>query len=86
MSTRMKIAIALLLAVVVFIILVAPSVDLPATVLDALAYVFLLLFMLRVYLAAGTHAAGRPAPLPCSTGPPLSISGSSRHPLFSLRC
>lgn len=86
MSTRMKIAIAALLAVVVLIVLVAPSVDLPATILDAVAYLFLLLLLLLVCPAAEVCVAARPLPAACSNGPPQpSAAPLSSRPL-SLRC
>ncbi|HEU5451543.1 MAG TPA: hypothetical protein VFU76_06140 [Terriglobales bacterium] len=86
MSTRMKIAIAALLALVVFFVLVAPSVDLPATVLDAVAYVFLLLFLLRVCLVADVRVVHRPVPAACSNGPPQPLTAFHPSSPLSLRC
>lgn len=86
MSTKMKIAIAALLVVVVFIILVAPSVDLPATVLDAAAYLFLVLFLLRVCLAGDVCLAARPLLAVCSNRPPPPSAAPHPSCPLTLRC
>lgn len=86
MPRNWKIAVAILVALTVFVILVAPSVDLPATALRALVYAMVFFFLLRLPSLKPAARLWRPVPVACATGPPLRTSSPPSNPPASLRC
>ena len=87
MSTRSKVVIALLVALAVCIVLVAPRVDLPATTLESLAYAFAFYLLMRLPLCLPAVArVSRPVSLVSSADLPPLASASPADLLASLRC
>ena len=86
MSRKWTIAIALLVALAVFIVLVAPGVDLPATVLQSLIYALVFLLLVRLPSLMAQPRYSRRAPAACAVGPPAIAPACPVSRLDSLRC
>ena len=80
------IAVALLVALAVLIVLVAPSVDLPATVLQRLVYALVFVLLLRLPLVMKRRWFSHSAPVACANGPPEILRFCLVTRLYSLRC
>lgn len=86
MSTRTKILIALLVALAVCVILIAPSVDLPATSLESLTYAVAFFLLMRLPLCSHVTWAGREVVSHAGNASPPFAPASADVPVTSLRC
>lgn len=87
MSTRTKILIALLVALAVCVILIAPSVDLPASSLESLLYAVAFFLLMRLPLCF--HVAWAPRAIVSQAGnasPPFAFALPASTTVSALRC